>query len=73
MKTLLKVVIALVAVAVLAALFIRSATSTGSQPFPIAREHLVGWTLMLPPENDPLGSAPAAGVRSSDPGPDDSQ
>jgi hypothetical protein len=57
MKTLLKVVIALVAVAVLAALFIRSATSTGSQPFPIAREHLVGWTLMLPPENDPLGSA----------------
>ena len=57
MKTLLKVVIAFAAIAVLAVLFIRSARSTGSQPFTIAREHLVGWTLSIPPEADPLGSA----------------
>ncbi|MEO5741411.1 MAG: hypothetical protein ABIS29_12530 [Vicinamibacterales bacterium] len=57
MKTLLKVVVALVAVAVLAVLFVRSARSTGAQPFNIARQNLVGWTLAIPPSADPLGSA----------------
>jgi hypothetical protein len=56
MKTLLKVTIALVAVAVLAALFIRSARSTSAQPFTIARPHLAGWTLSLAPEANALDS-----------------
>ena len=57
MKTLLKVMIALVAVAVLALLFVRSAQSARAQPFTIARQHLAGWTLTLAPDADPLGSA----------------
>lgn len=56
MKILLKVMIALVAVAALAALLVRSARSTGAQPFTIAREHLSGWTLTLAPEDDALGA-----------------
>jgi hypothetical protein len=56
MKTLLKVTIALVGVAVLGALFVRSARSTGAQPFTIERQHLSGWTLTLAPDADPLGS-----------------
>ena len=50
MKTLLKVTIAFVAVAVLAVLFVRSARSTRAQPFTIARQHLAGWTLTLAPD-----------------------
>ena len=57
MKTLLKVMIALVAAAVLAVLFVRSARSTVAQPFTIARQHLAGWTLTLAPDADPLGSS----------------
>ncbi len=57
MKTLLKVAVALVAMVVLAVLFMLSARSAGSQPFTIARAHLAGWTLSLAPEADPLGSA----------------
>ena len=57
MKTLLKVMIALLAVAVLAVLFVRSARSTVAQPFTIARQHLAGWTLTLAPDADPLGSS----------------
>jgi len=57
MKTLLKVMIPLVAVAGLAALFVRSARSTGAQPFTIARPDLTGWTLTLAPTDDPLGSS----------------
>jgi hypothetical protein len=56
MKTLLKVTIALVALAVLAVLFVRSAGSTRAQPFTIARPHLAGWTLAVAPDADPLGS-----------------
>ena len=56
MKTLLKVMVALVAVAVLALLFVRSAQSARSQPFTIPRDHLAGWTLSLAPDADPLGS-----------------
>jgi hypothetical protein len=57
MQTLLKVMIALVAVAALAALFVYSARSAGAQPFTIARAHLAGWTLTLAPDDDPLGSS----------------
>jgi hypothetical protein len=57
MKMLLKVMIALVAVAVLAVLVARSARSTSAQPFTIARPHLAGWTLALAPDADPLGSS----------------
>ena len=57
MKTLLKVMIALVAVAVLGVLFVRSAQRTGAQAFTIPRAHLTGWTLTLAPDADPLGSA----------------
>ena len=57
MKTLLKVMIALVVVAVLALLFVRSAQSARAQPFTIARQHLAAWTLTLAPADDPLGSS----------------
>ena len=57
MKTLLKVTIALVAVAALAVVFVRSARSTSARPFTVARQHLQGWTLTLAPAADPLGSS----------------
>jgi hypothetical protein len=56
MKTLLKVMIALLAVAALAVLFVRSARSTTAQPFTIARQHLAGWTLTLAPDANSLDS-----------------
>jgi hypothetical protein len=56
MKTLFKVVIALVAIGVLAVLFVRSAQSTRSEPFTIARQDLTGWTLTLAPDGDSVGS-----------------
>ena len=56
MKALVKIAVALVVVAVLATLFLRSARSTGARPFTVARQHLTGWTLALPPDADPLGS-----------------
>ena len=66
MKTLLKVVVALVAVGVLAVLFVRSAQSSRSQPFTIERDDLTGWTLTLAPAADPLDSllslTPTAGL-----------
>ncbi len=56
MKTLLKLMVALLAVAVLGILFVRSVRSTGAEPFTIPRAHLAGWTLALSPAGDPLGS-----------------
>ena len=56
MKTLLKVMIALVAVGVLAVLFVRSAQNSVAQPFTIAQQDLTGWTLTLAPDVDDLGS-----------------
>ena len=49
MKTLLKVMIALVAVGVLAVMFVRSARSVRAAPFAIARQDLTGWTLTVAP------------------------
>jgi len=56
MKTLLKVIAALVAVGVLAVLFVRSAQTSRAEPFTIARQDLTGWTLTLAPDADQLDS-----------------
>lgn len=56
MKTLLKVTIALVAVGLLAVLFVRSARSSRAEPFTIARQDLTGWTLALASDVDQLDS-----------------
>jgi hypothetical protein len=56
MKTLFKVMIALVAVGVFAVLFVRSAQSSRAEPFTIARQDLTGWTLTLAPDGDQLDS-----------------
>ena len=56
MKVLLKVMAAIVAVAVLGVLLVRSIRSTGAQPFTVERQHLAEWTLTLAPDGDPLGS-----------------
>ena len=57
MKTLLKVMIAVVAVAGLGVWFVRSALNTDAEPFTVSRQHLAGWTLTVAPDGDPLGSA----------------
>ncbi len=57
MKTLIKIVLALLALAVLAVLFVRSAQQSSAQPFTIGREDLAGWTLALAPDDDLLGSS----------------
>jgi hypothetical protein len=56
MKTLFKVLIALVAVGLLALLFVRSVMSTRSQPFNVPKQHLSGWTLTLSPDGDSVGA-----------------
>ena len=56
MKTLFKVMIALVAVGVLAVLFVRSARNSGAQPFTIEQQDLTGWTLTLAPDVNDLDS-----------------
>jgi Na+-translocating ferredoxin:NAD+ oxidoreductase RnfD subunit len=55
-KTLIKVLAALVAVAALGLLFVRSVRSTSAEPFSIPRANLNGWTLALAPADDPLGA-----------------
>jgi hypothetical protein len=56
MKILVKVTVALVGVSVLAVLIVRSARSSRSEPFTIARQDITGWSLVLPPDDDRLGS-----------------
>jgi hypothetical protein len=56
MKTLLKVIVALVALSALGLLFVRSVRSTSAEPFSIPRAHLEGWTLGLAAPDDPLGA-----------------
>jgi hypothetical protein len=53
---LLKVVVGLAVLAIMAVLFLRSVRSTRSTPFAVERESLTGWTLVLRPRLDPLGS-----------------
>lgn len=55
-KTLLKVTVALVALAALGLFFVRSVRNTSAEPFSIPRTHLAGWTLGLAPPDDPLGA-----------------
>jgi hypothetical protein len=59
---LLKAAIALVALAVLGFLFMRSVTSVRSEPYDIAAAHLSGWTLVADTEQD--GEAAALVLRS---------
>ena len=56
MKTLLKVLAALMALGVIAVLFVRSAQSARAEPFTIARQNLTGWTLTIGSDTDELGS-----------------
>jgi hypothetical protein len=56
MKTLLKATIALVAMGLLAVLFVRSARSVRAAPFTIARQDLQGWTLTVATTVDELDS-----------------
>jgi hypothetical protein len=56
MRILLKVMVAIVAVAVVGVLLVRSIRSSGAQPFTVERQHLEGWTLALAPDADPLGA-----------------
>ena len=55
-KTLIKVLVAIVAVAALGLLFVRSVRSTSAEPFSIPRANLTGWTLALALPDDPLGA-----------------
>jgi hypothetical protein len=56
MLRLLKVVVAVAALGVLAVLFVRSAQSSRETPFPVERESLAGWTLVVQPDTDALRS-----------------
>ena len=55
-KTLIKLLVALVAAGALGLLFVRSVRSTSAEPFSIPRAHLTGWTLELARPDDPLGA-----------------
>ncbi len=48
--------VALVAVALLGLLFVRSVRSTSAEPFSIPQAHLAGWTLGLAPSGNQLGA-----------------
>jgi hypothetical protein len=50
------VLAALVALGVIAVLFVRSAQSARAEPFTIARQNLTGWTLTIGSDTDELGS-----------------
>jgi hypothetical protein len=51
-----KVALWLVALSVLAVLFLRSAQSTREAPFTVEREGLASWSLVMEPDRDTLGS-----------------
>jgi hypothetical protein len=51
-----KVVVGLAVLAIMAVLFLRSVRSTRSAPFAVERRTLTGWTLVLQPRQDSLGS-----------------
>ena len=65
MPRLLKVVVALVALGVLAVLFVRSAQSSRETPFAVEQGNLAGWRLVLPPDAAALGSWLALGPPAS--------
>lgn len=55
-RTLVKLAVGTVVLAVLAFLFLRSLESTRTAPFAVGRGTLTGWALVLEPPRDPLGS-----------------
>jgi hypothetical protein len=55
-SSLVKLVVGLAVLAVLAVMFLRSVRSTRAEPFAVERESLTGWTLVVQPPADPLGS-----------------
>jgi hypothetical protein len=69
MPRLLKVVVAVAALGVLAVLFVRSAQSSRETPFTVEQGSLTGWTLVVRPDADALGSwlalSPPASLASS--------
>ena len=56
MPRLLKVVVGVAALGVLAVLFVRSAQSSRETPFTVEQGSLAGWTLVVRPDADALGS-----------------
>ena len=56
MPRLLKVVVGVAALCVLAVLFVRSAQSSRETPFTVEQGSLAGWTLVVRPDADALGS-----------------
>ena len=56
MPRLLKVVVGVAALGVLAVLFVRSAQSSRETPFTVEQGSLAGWTLVVQPGADALGS-----------------
>jgi hypothetical protein len=60
-RTLVKLAVGTAVLAVLAFLFLRSLESTRAAPFTVDRGALTGWTLVLEPPMDPLGSWLALG------------
>lgn len=57
MKAFRKILILVVALAVLGFLFVRSLKSTRSEPYPIQASHLRGWTLAVEAPGSPTGAA----------------
>ena len=54
-KTLTKIAVGLVAIAVLAMLFVRSVVNVGSEPYTIDQDRLANWTVALDPAPDASG------------------
>src|SRR6187401_34947 len=63
-RALLRVAIALAAVAVFGYLFIHSLETTRSEPYTVARAHVGKWTLVLEPAEGP--NAPLLSARTGD-------
>ena len=63
-RVLLRMAIALAAIAVFGYLFLRSLESTRSEPYTVARAHVEKWTLVLEPAEGP--NAPLLSVRTGD-------
>ena len=63
-RVLLRMAIALAAIAVFGYLFLRSLESTRSEPYTVARAHVEKWTLVLEPAEGP--NAPLLAVRTGD-------
>jgi hypothetical protein len=54
-RTLIKIAIALAALAVVGVLFVRSARSVRAEPFEVSRDRMTGWTLAIEPPDSGSG------------------